>query len=76
MKIDADMLISDILSIDPAMSAILMKKGMHCISCVAAAGESLRMAGYVHGMSDEEIDELTAQLNDYVSGTEEDGAEI
>ena len=65
MKIDADMLIADILAMNPEMATVLMNKGMHCIHCVAAAGESLREACYVHGMSDEGLEELVAQLNDF-----------
>lgn len=66
MKISADMLITDILAVNPDIAGILMQKGMHCISCVAAAGESLREAGYVHGMDDAAVEELVAQLNDFV----------
>ena len=64
MKINEDMLINDILAIDPKIADILMNKGMHCVHCIAAAGESLREACYVHGMSDAALEELTAQLND------------
>ena len=66
MKINADMLISDILAVNPDIAGILMQRGMHCIQCVAAAGESLRAACYVHGMDDAALEELTAQLNDFV----------
>ena len=66
MKINADMLIADILALDPNVATVLMNKGMHCIHCVAAAGESLREACYVHGMNDEALEELVAQLNDFV----------
>ena len=36
-KITKDMLIPDVLAVDPYISGILMGQGMHCISCFAAA---------------------------------------
>ena len=41
VKISKDMLINDILAVDAGNAAILMAAGMHCIGCLAAAGESL-----------------------------------
>ena len=67
MKVHADMLISDILAVDPQMATILMQRGMHCISCIAATGETLREAGFVHGMNEEMMEDLVAQLNDYLA---------
>ena len=66
MKIHADMLITDILAVDPHMANILMQRGMHCISCIAAAGETLREAGFVHGMDDAAMQDLVDQLNDFL----------
>ena len=66
MKIHADMMITDILAVDPMMANILMQRGMHCISCIAASGETLREASFVHGMSDAMLQDLVDQLNDYL----------
>ena len=68
MNVNADMTIMEILEYDPTVAGIFMQKGMHCIHCEAASGETLREAGYVHGMSDADIEDLTAQLNDYLAG--------
>ena len=64
--ITSDMLINEILEINPDIAAILMQRGMHCIGCMAASGESLREACYVHGFDDDAVEELVAQLNDFV----------
>lgn len=69
MKIDADMLIIDILETEPALAGVLMQRGMHCVECFAAAGETLREAAYVHGMNDEDVEEIVDQLNDFLSMT-------
>ena len=72
MKINADMLITDILAIDPSIAGILMQRGMHCIGCIAASGENLREACFVHGMSEEAVEELVTQINDYLSAPKEE----
>lgn len=73
MTVNADMTIMEILEFDPAVAAVFMQNGMHCIHCEAASGETLREAGYVHGMDDAKIEELTAQLNDFLSGAPQEG---
>lgn len=56
VKISKDMLINDILAVDAGNAAILMAAGMHCIGCLAAAGESLEEAAAVHGLDAEELE--------------------
>ncbi|MBO6259380.1 MAG: DUF1858 domain-containing protein [Lachnospiraceae bacterium] len=74
-KITKDMLIPDVLAVNPYISNILMGQGMHCISCFAAAGESLEQAMYVHGFTPEDVDVLVADLNDFVEQQEKYEAE-
>lgn len=66
-KISKDMLINDILAIDAGNAAILMAAGMHCIGCLAAAGESLEEAAAVHGL---DAVELEQEINDYLAKKE------
>ena len=73
--ITKDMLIPDVLAVDPYIANILMAQGMHCISCYAAAGESLAEAMFVHGFSAEDIDVMVNELNDFLKQKEEYEAE-
>lgn len=59
-KIDKDMTIAEALKLKPKIAAILMSKGMHCLGCVIAQGETLEQAAQVHGLG---VDELIAELN-------------
>ena len=59
-----DMIIADILAIDPGNAAILMAAGMHCIGCPASQGESLEEAAMVHGI---DSDELVTKINEYLA---------
>ena len=59
-KISKDMLINDILAVDAGNAAILMAAGMHCIGCLAAAGETLEEAAAVHGLDAAELEAVTS----------------
>jgi len=60
-KITKDMTIAEALKMKPAIAAVLMTKGMHCLGCVIAQGETLEQAAEVHGLDSEElIKELNA----------------
>ena len=48
-RVNKDMIISDMLQIDPGIAAVLMASGMHCVGCPASQGESLEEAAMVHG---------------------------
>ena len=65
--INKDMIIADMLKIDPGIAAILMASGMHCIGCPSAQGETLDEAAMVHGMN---ADELVANVNEYLAKKE------
>ena len=63
-KINKDMLIGELLQLNPNIAAILMRAGMHCIGCPSAQGESLAEAAMVHGM---DADLLDKQINDFLA---------
>lgn len=65
--ISKDMIIADMLKIDPGIAAILMASGMHCIGCPSAQGETLDEAAMVHGMN---ADELVVNVNEYLAKKE------
>jgi hybrid cluster-associated redox disulfide protein len=49
-KIKKDMTIAELLKVKPAAAPILMSKGMHCLGCVIAHGETIEQAAEVHGL--------------------------
>ena len=65
--INKDMIIADMIKIDPGIAAILMASGMHCIGCPSAQGETLDEAAMVHGMN---ADELVVNVNEYLAKKE------
>lgn len=63
MAVSKEMLIGEILQLDPNMAAVLMGSGMHCVGCPSAQMESLEEAAMVHGLP---VDLVVARLNAYL----------
>ena len=62
-KISKDMIIADMVKLDPNIIPILMREGMHCVGCPSAQGESLEEAAMVHGL---DPDVLVARMNNFL----------
>lgn len=62
-KVTKDMIIGEILTMDPEMAGILVAGGMHCVGCPSAQAETIEEAAMVHGI-DPEL--LLARLNAFV----------
>ena len=62
--VSKDMLIGQLLNLDPNLAAVLMRAGMHCIGCPSSQMESLEEAAMVHGI---DADILVSQINDYLA---------
>ncbi len=67
-QVTKEMLIGEILQLDPQMAPALMASGMHCIGCPSSQGESLEEAAMVHGI-DPEL--LVERLNAFLKAIEE-----
>ena len=59
-KLTKDMTIAEALKLKPQIAGILLSKGMHCLGCVIAQGETIEQAAEVHGF---DPDELIQELN-------------
>lgn len=60
-KITKDMTIAEALKLKPQIAPVLMSKGMHCLGCIIAQGETIEQAAEVHGM---DLDRLIKELNE------------
>lgn len=63
LKVTKDMLINDIIQVNDGIVPILTASGMHCVGCLAAAGESLEEAAAVHGI---DVEVLVNRINNYL----------
>ena len=62
-QVTIDMLIGQLLQLDPNMAGILMASGMGCVGCPSAQMETIEEAALVHGI---EPDLLVARVNAFV----------
>ena len=63
-KVTKEMLIGQLLRLDPNIAVVLMRAGMHCIGCPSAQMESLADAAMVHGI---DADLLVEKINAYLN---------
>ncbi|MFG6394568.1 MAG: DUF1858 domain-containing protein [Lachnospiraceae bacterium] len=63
-RVSEDMIIADMLALDPGIGPILVGSGMHCIGCPASQGESLAEAAVVHGL---DASKLVDTVNEYLA---------
>ena len=64
MEVNKNMIIREVLMMDPGTARIMMEFGMHCLGCPHATAESLEDACAAHGAN---VDELVHQLNEYLA---------
>ena len=64
-KITEDMIIGEILDLDPNTAPFFLEMGMHCLGCPSSRGESLADACAVHGVN---AADMVAKLNNHFAG--------
>lgn len=63
MKITKKTTFKEILEKKPEAIEIMMKYGLHCAGCHAAAFESVEEGAKAHGMNEKEIKKMLEELN-------------
>src|SRR3990167_7959184 len=58
MLVTRDMNLGEIAARWPAARTILLDYGLHCVGCFASSFDTLEAGAKVHGMSEEEIEEM------------------
>ena len=61
-KVTKDMIIIDVINMDPNCAQIFFANGLHCVGCPSASGESVEDAAAVHSI---DVDKLINELNEY-----------
>ena len=62
-QVTKQMLIGELLQLDPNIAGVLMRAGMHCIGCPSSQMESLEEAAMVHGMDIDALMQEIAELD-------------
>ena len=63
LQIDKDTAIEDLIEENPEMNDVLYEYGLYCGNCFAAGWDTLEEGAKMHGLEDDEIEELIQELN-------------
>ena len=63
MKVTKDMIIVDVLKLNPETAKFFFEIGMHCLGCPSASAESIEEACMVH---DADADKLVNDINAFL----------
>ncbi len=63
MKVTKDMIIVDVLKLNPETAKFFFEIGMHCLGCPSASAESIEEACMVHGA---DADKLVNDINAFL----------
>lgn len=62
--------LADILFKYPDTAEVFTDYGLHCVGCFANSFDTVESGAKIHGMSEEEIDEMLARVNEVVKFSE------
>lgn len=71
-QLTRETIMSEIVEKSPKATELLAEYGLHCLSCFANQFDTLGNGALIHGMNDEEIDQMIKEVNDELcTSTEE-----
>lgn len=65
--IERDMNIGELVAKYPDAAEVFLDYGLHCVGCFANAFDTVEMGAKIHGMTDEEIDEMVERVNEVLN---------
>lgn len=61
--ISKEMTFAEVMEKHPEAAEIMVRYGLHCIGCHVAYWETIEQGARAHGLSEEQIGEMLAELN-------------
>lgn len=65
-----DTILSKIVSESPRTAELLSEYGLHCVNCFASTFDTLETGAQVHGMSNDEMEQMIDEINVQLSKEE------
>lgn len=65
-KVRKDMNLAEVVFRYPEAAEVLMDYDLHCVGCGGSSFDTIEVGAKLHGMSDEEIDEMLQRINEAV----------
>lgn len=70
ITITKDMNLGEVVNLYPEAAEVLLEYGLHCVGCFANTFDTIEMGSKVHGLYDDEIEEMLARINTAVNSAE------
>lgn len=58
--------IAELINKYPDTAEVLLSYGLHCVGCMASTFDSIEAGAKIHGMEDEEIEEMIERINEVI----------
>lgn len=58
--------LAEVLFKYPQTAEIFMDYGLHCVGCALAGFDTIENGSKIHGLSDDEIEEMVARVNEVI----------
>jgi len=65
-EITKDANLAEVLFKYPQIAEVLMDYGLHCVGCAASAYDTIEAGAKIHGMSEQEIQEMIVRVNEVI----------
>ena len=69
-KITRESNIAELVMEHPEVSEVLLAFGLHCVGCFASQFDTIGQGAEIHGMPDDEINELLDEVNKVINNPE------
>ena len=66
VKITKDMNLGEVVYKYPETAEVLTDYGLHCVGCFANAFDTIEAGAKIHGMSDDEVEEMIDRVNEVI----------
>lgn len=67
-KITKETNIAEIVFTNPEVAEVMLGYGLHCVGCFASQFDTIEDGAKIHGMTEDEVDEMIEEINLVLSG--------
>ncbi len=58
--------IGELINLYPETANIMLEYGLACVGCFASSFDTIEQGALIHGMTEEEIEEMIFRINEYI----------
>ncbi len=58
--------IGELINLYPEAANIMLEYGLACVGCFASSFDTIEQGALIHGMSEEEIEEMIFRINEHI----------